>query len=96
MTDEIRLIDANALLGKSFCTAPATMNNPYGGDSVVLVNDIENAPTIDPESLRPQGEWVKWGNKIICSHCKGEPVYANLEGFILTTYCPDCGAKMKI
>jgi hypothetical protein len=47
----MRLIDADALVEKSFCTAPATMDNPYGGDSVVLVEDIENAPTIDLESL---------------------------------------------
>ena len=34
-------------------------------------------------------------HKIVCSHCKEEPVYANLEGYILTKRCPNCGAKMN-
>lgn len=41
------------------------------------------------------GRWIKHNNKIICSHCKEEPVYANLEGFILTKRCPNCGADMR-
>jgi hypothetical protein len=99
----MRLIDADALVEKSFCTAPATMDNPYGGDSVVLVEDIENAPTIDPESLRPQGEWVKSEddycglNIIKCSLCREEWCF-EVDDDVETLnyqYCPNCGAKMK-
>lgn len=45
---EVRLIDANALLGKAWDDHETC---------VVDVCDIEDAPTIDPESLRPQAEW---------------------------------------
>ena len=45
------LISRSALLEKSFSTAPATMINPYGGESVVRVEDIENAPAVDAETV---------------------------------------------
>lgn len=41
------LISRCALLEKSFLTEPATMINPYGGENVVRVEDIENAPSVD-------------------------------------------------
>lgn len=47
MADERRLIDANALLKKARRTYPPTMANPYGGDNVVSVEDIEKTPTVD-------------------------------------------------
>ena len=45
------LISRSALLEKSFSTAPATMINPYGGASGVRVEDIENAPAVDAETV---------------------------------------------
>lgn len=48
------LISRSALLEKSFSTAPATMINPYGGESVVRVEDIENAPAVDAEQVYEQ------------------------------------------
>lgn len=41
------LIDRDDLLDRSYCTAPTTWDNPYGGDCVVSVKDIENAPIVD-------------------------------------------------
>lgn len=41
------LINRDALLEKSYCVSPATWDNPYGGESVVSVDDIENAPAVD-------------------------------------------------
>lgn len=43
--------------GNHFCTAPATMINPYGGDNVVLLEDIENAPTVEAEPVK-HGRWI--------------------------------------
>ena len=94
----MRLIDADKLEQKAFCTAPATVDNLYGGDSVVLLEDIENAPTIDPEDLRPKGEWIR-PTKINgrsfniphCSVCDGVPCGVDEN----THYCPNCGAKME-
>ncbi len=61
-----------------------------------------DAPTIDPEELRPKGRWVmtiyattsKRGRvisnkKFACSECG----YGN--GRKQTNYCPNCGAKMQ-
>ena len=67
--------------------------------SVVLVSDIEDAPTIDPEELRPKGEWENG----VCSACgfdlraltDGENDLEQWvwdEGF---NYCPNCGAEMR-
>ena len=56
---------------------------------------LDDIPTIDPESMRPQGEWEEYPSDQYrrCSHCKTEwpkdkiPRCAN--------YCLYCGAKMK-
>lgn len=60
----------------------------------------ESAP-IDPESLRPQGEWIHegdgWDECWKCSACKEYFAFeydpTDEETFV--KYCPDCGAKMK-
>lgn len=97
MANEVRLIDANKLYEKSYMTNPTTVDNPYGGDSVVLLKDIEDAPTIDPESLRPKGQWVldeecaKWGYPFICT-AEGCGKAHNYK----EKYCPNCGAKMEV
>ena len=41
------LIDKRDLLDHSYCTMLPTYDNPYGGECVVSVKDIENAPVID-------------------------------------------------
>ena len=58
------------------------------------------APTIDPESLRPQGKWIRyheadlgwdeWGYR--CSNCKLDVDDDNID--FPMNYCPNCGAKM--
>lgn len=61
-------------------------------DLTDLRDILDDAPTIDPESLRPQGEWLVQDigrTKFSCSHCKARN-YAGHEN-----YCPNCGAKMK-
>ena len=57
---------------------------------------IKEAPTIDPEELRPKGRWIVEREKdtfgfilhFKCSRC--EKCGANK-----TSYCPNCGAKME-
>lgn len=61
------------------------------------LSDLENLPTIDPESLRPVAHWEEsvcfddafW----VCSNCKfpSEAIAAPR----LYHYCPNCGAKME-
>jgi hypothetical protein len=83
---EVRLIDANALLKKKremeLCFA-------------VPAWEIENAPTIDPESLRPKAKWKLHDNgNGTCSRC-GRTSVAVWDFDNQLNYCPDCGAKME-
>lgn len=52
MANEVRLIDANALI-KSHGDDVTNWDRPYA----VRISSIEAAPTIDPDSLRPKGRW---------------------------------------
>ena len=90
--EPVRLIDANALINKAiYIVAPRN-----SGCHAVPVGLIENAPTIDPESLRPTAKWVEaldegadasWE---ACSKCAWEAKWAASQ----YNYCPHCGAKM--
>lgn len=57
---------------------------------------MEEAPTIDPEELRPKGRWVRVDHyPPYCSNCEGiAPKDCEGEGFYDSDYCPSCGAKM--
>ena len=81
---------------------------------LILIDDCNNIAyppadrftvTIDPESLRAQGEWVEYdtrlkSTKFVCSECLGiayspQPTrdknWPKMCGY---KYCPNCGAKM--
>ena len=84
-----RLIDADELK-KDF-----RLN--FGGVShaVAACEIIDRQPTIDPESLRPHGRWIKAESdceqiqyKCSCCGCKWPYVR-------FFAYCPYCGAKME-
>lgn len=90
---EQRLIDANALhyhMG---------VNQNDKQIFYVMGEDIDAAPTIDPESLRPTAHWKCLGEAdalnyggtyaaLDCSRC-GWRVRCKSD------YCPRCGAKME-
>ena len=92
-----RVIDADAL------TLLAV--NDDNGIAVVRLEDIARQPTIDPEELRPEGEWVGEADGYAdgelaydvwyCSECN----YCIDDGTdvpeLLPNYCPNCGAKME-
>lgn len=54
------LISRSALLEKAYLTEPATMNNPYGGDYVVKVEDIEAAPAVDAVEVVRCKDCKRW------------------------------------
>ena len=68
-----------------------------------VLEDIDAAPTIDPESLRPRGTWEGTAD----GYANGELVYDTWTcsecGYTvdtddpddLTKFCPNCGAKME-
>lgn len=91
-----RLIDSNALHYRM------GVNQDDEQIFYVLACDIDAAPTIDPESLRPTAHWVKDGDaenpyrgsgtKYHCSACGRRAGYKQRW---LYKFCPCCGAKME-
>lgn len=69
-----------------------------------VLEDIDAAPTIDSESLRPRGTWEGTAD----GYADGELVYDTWtcsecgytaetdEPDCLTKFCPNCGAKMEV
>lgn len=65
------------------------------------ISVIRNMPTIDPESLRPQGKWIPYHEAdfgwdeygCYCSRCKWKVEDDDIR--FSMDYCPNCGAKMK-
>lgn len=82
-----RLIDANAL------RYHMGVNQNDKQIFYITGEDIDAAPTIDPESLRPHGEWVKdqFSYRYLCTNCK----MTLPEWLGVFNYCPSCGAKME-
>lgn len=88
MANEVRLIDANALVR---FIDPGHLRNQFElcFSEYDVVSMIRNAPTIDPESPRPKGRWKGEGfGDYSCSLCC-EIVSGNKNN-----YCPNCGANM--
>ena len=96
---DVRLIDANALLDRNNWTIKQYSEKEADAwrDGIALMKkNIENAPTIDAESMRPRGYWIwrkdrydgAWGCSI-CGNAVG-PVIAPCS-----KYCLNCGAKMR-
>lgn len=96
--EEVRLIDANALHKRIEMNLLAS--NPFTIEECCYrdaLNSVDEAPAIDPETLRPVAHWEEsvcfddafW----VCSNCKfpSEAIAAPR----LYHYCPNCGAKME-
>lgn len=64
-----------------------------------MMDELEEAPTINPEDLRPKGKWIErvglgeW----VCSECQHEIYlpFGETPEEVGTNYCPNCGAKME-
>lgn len=96
---DVRLIDANALLDKNNWTIKQYSEeeaNAWRDGIALMKKNIENAPTIDPKTLRPAAHWKVGGvnpaNGVVgnwkCSLC-------NKTSLKDSPFCPNCGAKME-
>lgn len=100
---EKRLIDASALHKRIEMNLRAS--NPFTIEECCYkdaLNSVDDAPTIDPETLRPVAHWDMEedavGDPIIwtCSNCKDSIVM--YDGTPMENgykYCPMCGARME-
>ncbi|MDO5549422.1 MAG: hypothetical protein Q4F79_13180 [Eubacteriales bacterium] len=62
----------------------------------IFARIIDMQPTIDPESLRPHGRWIKNENgDPACTNCKGEALLDGSEADVYSEFCPHCGAKIE-
>lgn len=89
----MRLIDADALYKKVYI--PYDYSGTVEYEWSVEWKDIKEAPTIDPESLRPVGEWKLHNcGKGTCSRCNF--TQSNVwDDDNWQNFCGVCGARMK-
>lgn len=98
----MRIIDADAFHESIFQRYCKNCNNQahrmcHACWVMNMIDELEEAPTINPEDLRPKGKWIDfsepdtpaWDRVYRCSNCGKIVVYHN---FVL---CPECGAKME-
>lgn len=63
----------------------------YGEGCRKVLEAIDAAPTIDPESLRPNAHWKRIQDvAYMCTYCKSCFAFIPYN----YQYCPECGAKM--
>ena len=94
----MRAIDASLFAVYSFKTPDGYDDDSYTAGVVRVLEDMDEAPTLDYKDLVPQGEWVMRGGKLYCTHCgKKAGVARDSEDFWYTKgtyFCPNCGAKV--
>lgn len=80
MRDDMRLIDADALLEKECCGR-------------ISGNDVRNAPTIDAEPVR-HGQLISTGtDELYCEW--GDCTVCGSDNRINSKFCNNCGAKIE-
>lgn len=105
----MRLIDADALTMEIVNTASEASRKAWetGTHTYIdalnrlaerqheIIDMIHDAPTINPDDLRPQGRWelkhIGVGHYWECSVCHTNPCIYVTEN---TKFCPNCGAKI--
>lgn len=92
----MRLIDADALENTSIPF------ETHGGGRFIALGSVRSAPTIDPESLRPKGEWITmsyWkkrrGHHVQLVFKKCSLCNTRVKARWNNNFCPNCGADMR-
>lgn len=100
---EVKLIDANALHKRIEMNLRAS--NPFTIEECCYkdaLNSVDEAPAIDPESLRPVAHWENDPNGagsdvFSCSNCC-ERICLEDQGYFPEMdykFCPYCGARIE-
>lgn len=99
--EEVRLIDANALHKRIEMNLHAS--NPFTIEECCYkdaLNSVDEAPTIDPESLRPTAKWIVVrlmadGAERKCGNCGRHETFTSFDRHTDHVYCCRCGYKME-
>lgn len=99
--EEVRLIDANALHKRIEMNLHAS--NPFTIEECCYkdaLNSVDEAPTIDPESLRPTAKWIVVrlmadGAECKCGNCGRHETFTSFDRRTDHVYCCRCGYKME-
>lgn len=94
---DVRLIDANALI-KHYSCVEAQKSSAEKIRAEIIVQALENAPTIDPKSLQPVGRRVKkYHENPLGGYCAIHCPFCDrrLRELEDEKCCPGCGAKLK-
>lgn len=92
---EKRMIDANALykdVSRMGLTNGSTLGR-HSGMADAIAQMIQDAPTIDPEILRPVSEWELNPYRFSCEHFRCKKCH-HID-CVADKYCGECGSKMK-
>lgn len=93
--EPVRLIDADEVMNAVFNAID--IDEKQWNE---IKQEVDEIPSIDPETLRPTAHWVETGEyvqtidavKIPVKICSGCHMDIALEEF--ESYCPHCGARM--
>ena len=97
--DPVRLVDANGILrsvGMSGCGYEGSEYQAYKAGVEYVRGLVDDAPTVDPESLRPTAKWIDRGyvcgeHEYECSACH-ETEWRTSEKRM--KFCMFCGKRM--
>lgn len=88
----MRLIDADSL--ETHEQLESFGNGNYEYVDVVYKDDIDDAPTIEPEQRKGEWIWQMYENIYRCSKCETETHVDECMEEPIYNYCPYCGARM--
>lgn len=101
--DEVRLINAIPLEKEMLEYADyigRETTNECESTAETCADMVSEAPTIDPESLRPTAKWIivrrmADGAECKCGNCGRKEVFTTFDRHTDHVYCCRCGCKME-
>lgn len=101
--DEVRLINAIPLekeMQEYSRYIGRETTNECESTAECCADMVSEAPTIDPESLRPTAKWIivrrmADGAECKCGNCGRKEVFTTFDRHTEHAYCCRCGCKME-